>query len=202
MSSPNDYAAVLGSALSDGHAGEPLAHRTILFLLANSMLLGLVLALVTFFAGKLLDRKVGESRAGSIKRDRAALFGTSNLLFLCVGLTGTMILVNSNMVRAFAIAAAIALVRFRIKLDGKSANASLLFGILAGVACGLNEIAFGWTLMGTYLVLMGILFAALRVVGQPQARKKHNVLEIEPARPSLRALPSTTTLETKKPKVA
>jgi hypothetical protein len=75
-----------------------------------------------------------------------------------------MILVNNNMVRAFAIGAAIALVRFRIKLDGKSANASLLFAILAGIACGLSELSLAWTLLATYVLLVGIVAVVTRVM--------------------------------------
>ncbi len=90
--------------------------------------------------------------------------GASNLLFLCVGLTGLMLLVNDNLARAFAIAAAIALVRFRVKLDQKSINASLLFAILAGMACGLDAIELAWTSTGIYIALFALLLLFVQFI--------------------------------------
>ncbi len=90
--------------------------------------------------------------------------GAANLLFLCVGLTGIMLLVNNNLARAFAIAAALALTRFRIKLDQKSVNASLLFAILIGMACGLGEERLAWMATGIYIVLFVILFIVVRML--------------------------------------
>ena len=64
-----------------------------------------------------------------------------------------MILVNNNLARAFSIGAAIALVRFRIKLGRKGAAANILFGIIGGIACGLNEITLAWLITLLYLFI-------------------------------------------------
>ena len=112
----------------------------------------------------LVNVVMAPAHGGDKKKLRSTLYGSGNLLFLCVGLTGTMVLVNNNMVRAFAIGAAIALVRFRIKLDGKSANASLLFAILCGIACGLGGVSLAWTLLGAYVLLAVIVGGVIRML--------------------------------------
>lgn len=68
------------------------------------------------------------------------ILASSNVLFLCFGMAGIMILVNNSLARAFAIAAAIAVVRFRIKFDSQIMAATLFFGVLAGMACGVGQI--------------------------------------------------------------
>jgi hypothetical protein len=143
-------------------ATSPPHWRTSVALLANSVGLGMVLALVTYLA-------VRDTADGDKKELGKALQGVANLLFLCVGLTGTMILVNNNMVRAFGVGAAIALVKFRIKLDGKSANASLLFAILSGIACGLSETVLAWILLATYVVLMAMTTVITRMMIKSKA---------------------------------
>jgi hypothetical protein len=143
-------------------ATSPPHWRTSVALLANSMGLGMVLALVTYVS-------VRGHAEGDKKQLGKALQGVANLLFLCVGLTGTMILVNNNMVRAFGVGAAIALVRFRIKLDGKSANASLLFAILSGIACGLAETVLAWILLATYVVLIAMTTVITRMMIKSKA---------------------------------
>jgi hypothetical protein len=138
-------------------ASSPPHWRTSVALLANSVGLGMVSALVTYIAVR--------GHAGDDKKTLGkALQGVANLLFLCVGLTGTMILVNNNMVRAFGVGAAIALVRFKINLNGKSSNASLLFSILSGIACGLGETVLAWILLATYVVLMGMTTIITRMM--------------------------------------
>jgi hypothetical protein len=161
---PHDIAVAVKHAFEPFAAtlANPIAWRPTVALLANAVGLGMVLALVTYLAAR-------QGAAGDPKRLAKALHGAGNLLFLCVGLTGTMILVNNNMVRAFAIAAAIALVRFKVKLDGKSANASLLFAILSGIACGLDEIVLAWILLATYVVLVGIIAIVVRILAGSQA---------------------------------
>ena len=169
-----------GSSLSQ------MTYHHMLMLLLNAVGIGLILVLTTFLEMKYLSGyeaqftpdaddgdddgenggspvKVKTPKSG--KDDTLQLFlGASNLLFLCVGLTGLMLLVNDNLARAFAIAAAIALVRFRVKLDQKSINASLLFAILAGMACGLDAIELAWTSTGIYIVLFVVLLLIVQFI--------------------------------------
>ncbi len=154
------YASALGA-----HAGGTIFEAPrVLELLGQSAALGAILAAVAYASGRALEPHGSHADAAAAhETSLRSLHGASNLLFLCVGLTGTMILVNHNLVRAFAISAAVALVRFRVKLDSKSANATLLFGVLAGVACGLEETQLAWILVVVHIVLAGLLVAIVRV---------------------------------------
>ncbi len=169
-----------------------MSYQHMLMLLLNAVGIGFVLVLTTFVEMKYLsgyeaqftpdtdddddDDGSGSSptkvkaKIGSKDETLQQFLGASNLLFLCVGLTGLMLLVNDNLARAFAIAAAIALVRFRVKLDQKSINASLLFAILAGMACGLNSIELAWTATGIYIALFALLLLIVQFI-KPKAAK-------------------------------
>jgi hypothetical protein len=114
----------------------------------------------------------GPQPATTTSPSTALFLGSANLIFLCVGLTGFMLLLNNNLVRAFAIAAAIALVRFRVKLDQKSLNATLLFGILAGMACGLHEVMLAWALTITYILLFSLVMAFAVVINRESRAKR------------------------------
>ena len=170
----------------DGATSIMLSDRQMFLLLLNSIGLGIILVIATFYEVKYLseysaldtvpdydddDDKDGSPESikpKSLKKKQTTnleiFLGASNLLFLCVGLTGIMLLVNNNLARAFAIAAALALTRFRIKLDQKSVNASLLFAILIGMACGLGEERLAWMSAGIYIVLFVILFIVVRLL--------------------------------------
>ncbi len=172
----------------DGSTAILLSDRQMLILLLNSIGLGIILVIATFYEVKYLsnyaqldvalkdDDDDSEGGSGSPEsvhpkslKNKAVsnleiFLGAANLLFLCVGLTGIMLLVNNNLARAFAIAAALALTRFRIKLDQKSVNASLLFAILIGMACGLGEQRLAWMSTGIYIVLFIILFIVVRIL--------------------------------------
>lgn len=179
-----------------GTNGVAMSYHHMLMLLLNAVGIGLVLLIATFWEMKYLsgyeeqfiaaaeadnneDDELPEnvtSKAKSVSKedDTLQLFlGASNLLFLCVGLTGLMLLVNDNLARAFAIAAAIALVRFRVKLDQKSINASLLFAILAGMACGLSAIELAWTATGIYVVLFVLLLLFVQLIKPKHVRAAH-----------------------------
>lgn len=118
-------------------------------LLGHSTLIGILLCIITYFTSKgYLDGKKNIE-----KQKLALILGTTNILYLCTGLTAVMILVNNNLARAFSIGAAIALVRFRIKLGRKGAAANILFGIIGGIACGLNEITLAWLITLLYLFI-------------------------------------------------
>ena len=178
----------LAKLAGDGTAVIMLSDRQMFMLLLNSIALGIILVIATFYEVKYLsesaaldmvldgDEDDDDDKDGSpesikpkpIKKKKTTnleiFLGASNLLFLCVGLTGIMLLVNNNLARAFAIAAALALTRFRIKLDQKSVNASLLFAILIGMACGLGEERLAWMAAGIYIVLFIILFIVVRIL--------------------------------------
>ena len=122
-----------------------------IFLFGNSILAGLLLAASTHY----ITRKLSSEE---FQTDSDTLLGTFNILFLCVGMTGVMILVNNNFIRVFAIVAAFALFRFRVSLGERGIRASLLFGVMAGMAMGLSEMLLGWILVFVYHILLIIMF--------------------------------------------
>ena len=177
--------------LGDTGVGVSMPYHHMLLLLLHAVGIGVILVIVTFMEMKYLsgyEEKFiassddddtddvtnvepglasSSSKPKKIEKQDETLqqfLGASNLLFLCVGLTGLMLLVNDNLARAFAIAAAIALVRFRVKLDQKSVNASLLFAILAGMACGLNNIELAWTATAIYIVLFALILLLVQFI--------------------------------------
>jgi len=132
----------------------------IVTIMLHSLGIGLVLATVTYLGTRSI---YGRGQGSRQLNHFQLLLGSANLLFLCVGLTGVTLLINNNVIRAFAIVAALALIRFRVKLDQKSISVSVLFGVLAGMATGLQEVALAWIMTGFYLVLLGALIVFLIV---------------------------------------
>jgi hypothetical protein len=161
--------------------GQAVPFNMVLILLAHSTVLGLILVLTTTFIADGLNFSSGKNSGKETSREKQAqkIIGVANQLFLCVGLTGVMLMVNNNLVRAFAIAAAIALVRFRVRLDKKSLNSSLLFAVLAGMACGLNELVIAWTSTGVYVLLLIIMSVVIKL----STRKYATKLEIKSRAP-------------------
>ena len=127
--------------------------------LGLAVILGLLLAFSTYYTN--LYTLFGEDRI-SPKNKVKLLFGASNILFLCIGLAGVMILVNNNLARAFSIGASLALVRFRVKMGQKNPGSNLLFGVLAGVACGLNEKTVAVYMVVIYIILQLALLLIAR----------------------------------------
>lgn len=125
----------------------------------NSILLGLLLTYVTYLVVCQTEADEEDEKGPLSPKDRYKLFlGASNILFMCIGLTGVMLLVGNNLARAFAIGAALALSRFRVKISKKSTGTHLMFGIIAGIACGLGQLAIAWTCSIIYVVLQLSLY--------------------------------------------
>ena len=123
--------------------------QSLTILLGHTFLIGSFLCIITYFSNRHLLKDPKEASEEKIN----LILGTMNILYLCMGLSCVMILVNNNLARAFAIGAAIALVRFRIKLGKSSANSNILFSIVCGIACGLNELTLAWLSAGAYLLI-------------------------------------------------
>ncbi len=151
----------MGSVAVDAFNEVPvlaMAPDKIIGIMVNSLGVGLVLAAVSYLGIRSI---YGRGQGSKTLNQFELLLGAANLLFLCVGLTGITLLINNNIVRAFAIVAALALIRFRVKMDQKSISASVLFGVLAGMACGLQEVSLAWIMTGFYVVLLGVLVVFL-----------------------------------------
>ena len=119
---------------------------------------------MTTALGKLEPQESGKGKKSKAIGPVSTFLGSSNLLFLCVGLTGIMLLVNNNLVRAFAIISAIALIRFRVNMNQKNLTSSLLFAVMAGMACGVKEIQLAWTFIGVYVILITSVWAISRIM--------------------------------------
>ena len=81
-----------------------------------------------------------------------------------------IILVGSNVARAFSIAGAFALVRFR-SIPGNSKDIAVVFLTMAiGLATGLGYIAFG--VMGTLLIVLVIVILSVSGFGENKSEEK------------------------------
>jgi len=115
-------------------------------LLGLSTLLGTVLVIFTFYTN--VSIRTSKDKTVTVNDRIRNVVSAANLLFICVGLTAAMLLLNNNIVRAFAVVAAITLVRFRVRLDNaKEFNAALLFAVLTGMSIGLKELVLSFTLV-------------------------------------------------------
>ncbi len=156
---------VAGLASQDGSL--ELKGQQVLFAMGNSVATGILLMLITVWA----SYKVAKSKMVPSEKEKAAtsqdiVLNSMNVLFLCFGMTGVMLLVNNNLARAFAIGAAIALVRFRIKVDNKVMSMAFFYGVLAGMACGVGQPMVAWIVAIVFGLLQGIALSIASVVGK------------------------------------
>jgi hypothetical protein len=154
-----------------------LSFARITLLLANALGLGAMLAACTAWTTlKLPVRKkrfdsspegmqVGPPLHGVDQR-LDVFMNAMMVLYLCFGMTGVMILVNNNIARAFAIGAAISLVRFRVKLDQPGFSAGLFFSVLTGMACGVDQIPTAWAMGLTFSIVQMLTLHSLRRYSQ------------------------------------
>ncbi|MBI3534829.1 MAG: hypothetical protein HY072_05010 [Deltaproteobacteria bacterium] len=143
-----------------------LQFSEVILMFLNSVTLGLILTLITVWATlKLAPQK----KDGTQVQPLDIVLNSMMVLFLCFGMTGIMILVSNSLARAFAIGAAISLVRFRVRVDQPGFSAGLFFSVVTGMACGVEQIPVAWVLT---LVFSAFQFAAVMLV------KKHFHKEI------------------------
>ncbi|MDC0253531.1 hypothetical protein OAK75_01435 [Bacteriovoracales bacterium] len=126
----------------------------LIIILFHSFAIGASLCIVTYFT----SRSLLKDAKGPSEEKIELILGTVNIMYLCTGMTSVMILVNNNLARAFAIGAAIALIRFRIKLSRNMSNSNVLFSIVCGIACGLNEVGLAWLSTGAYFLITILLW--------------------------------------------
>jgi hypothetical protein len=137
-------------ALSAPNTRVEMPLSRILELLAHATGVGIYLMGLTAW----VDRKTGSDLSDP---DWDPVLGPASTLFLSIGMCAVMILVSDSLARAFAIGAAIALVRFRVNMVGRFVGISLLYGVLTGMACGLGRADIAWILA----ILFGTLIAGV-----------------------------------------
>ncbi len=113
----------------------------IIFNLLMSMILGLVYAYVYKLT---YIRKKGDK---SLKQEMNNIQYT--LLLLSVGGAFIWIVVADNLVRAFGLAGALSLIRFRTVVKDPSNTIKVFYAIIIGMACGLSQY---------YAAIIGTLF--------------------------------------------
>jgi hypothetical protein len=169
---------------ANGMAETPIENIPVMLeleYLAHSALIGAVLMLLLVWTSQ-TSKKDGKSSSKDTKAMSSSevLLNASNVLFLSFGMTGVMLLVNNNLARAFAIGAAIALVRFRVKFDSKSVGMSLFYALLTGMACGVGEVSTAYAIVGFYGVLQ---FCVVNAAKSIDAREKKSVIAEVPNQP-------------------
>lgn len=142
--------------------------------LSHSALLGLLLMVLTAWVSK-NSASVMATTDELPMTPSERIFSAANVMYLCFGMTGMMLLVNNNIARAFAIAAAIALVRFRIKVNSKILSMSLFYGVLTGMACGVGYVFIGYILVVFFGVLQLVVLAAAKLSDKKEVSSQNKV---------------------------
>ncbi len=151
-----------------GHVEEALVvipFVEVLVLFLNAVVIGLILMFTTLFTMFKLPPKKENTKVDLMDLVLNAMM----VLFLCFGMTGIMILVSNNLARAFAIGAAIALVRFRVRVDQPGFSAGLFFSVVTGMACGVDQVYTAWILAVIFCVFQ---ISAMELVQWYQLKKK------------------------------
>lgn len=156
-------------SVNTGTSVENLDVLSALQSLGHASFLGVLLMILTAWVSKNCADIGTESKSSPSER----IFSAANVLYLCFGMAGMMLLVNNNIARAFAIAAAIALVRFRIKVNSKILSMSLFYGVLTGMACGVGYVFIGYILVAFFGILQLVVLASARVAEQKELKKKN-----------------------------
>lgn len=146
-------------------------------LILTSVGLGLLLTLLNVVVSRMIPRSATAHDPEAPSSPGAVLLNSSNIAFLCIGVTSVMILVASDLARAFAVAAAIALVRFRIKMS-EGSGSSLFFAVIVGMACGVDQLRIAVQLTLIFVTLQIVL---VMLVGRLSREKTVGADRTEPS---------------------
>ncbi|OFZ20701.1 MAG: hypothetical protein A2X94_08575 [Bdellovibrionales bacterium GWB1_55_8] len=150
----NGFFQQLGVGAAVG--GTELPFPEMLLLFGHAFVIGSILSLLTWRTNS------NAARSADTKSPQELVAGAFSVLFISVGMAALMILVNNSLARAFAVGAAIALVRFRVKFEGKLLPMGLFYGVLAGMACGVGRVDLAWIVALLFGAILGILSAVHR----------------------------------------
>lgn len=148
--SPSSLAAM------EGAASLPISFQEAIVDMGHSALLGAALMLITVWASY---QSVAPATSTAvippeeIETPAELVLSSANVMFICFGMTAVMQLVNNNLARAFTIGAAIALIRFKIKMNSKAINMGLFYGAVVGMACGVDAAVLGYVAVGFFGLL-------------------------------------------------
>jgi len=156
---------VIKNSSAGGIAQSPLQ---IIFNLSMAMILGLVYAYVYKLT---YIRKKNDLK---LKKEMQSIQFT--LLLLSVGGAFIWIVVADNLVRAFGLAGALSLIRFRTKVKDPSNTIKVFYAIIIGMSCGLSQ--YYAAIIGT--VFMCFVLSVIYFIKMREKRlKKLNKAEQE-----------------------
>lgn len=134
-------------AALEAASGGPISYMESMSNMGHSAVIGAILMFITIWAtyqtlvpGAMAD----EDDEDEIDSPSELILSSSNVMFICFGMTAVMTVVNNNLARAFTIGATIAMIRFKIKLNAKAINMGLFYGALIGMACGVGQTQLAW----------------------------------------------------------
>lgn len=153
-----DFINELFAAGSTGAIAEQLTPVSVIEILASSIVIGLVISLVYLFTHK----KEGYSQAFCVA------------LVLLAPIVGMVILlIGNNVARAFSLAGAFALIRFRSAPGDPKDIAFVFMSVVMGLACGMGY----WVYAALATVIICLLIIVLHVT--KFAAKKGNVYSLK-----------------------
>lgn len=146
------------SSASTGEIAEQLTVVSVLGILASSIVIGLVISLVYLFTHK----KEGYSQAFCVA------------LILLAPIVGMVILlIGNNVARAFSLAGAFALIRFRSAPGDPKDIAFVFMSVVMGLACGMGY----WMYAGIATIIICAVIIILHLTNY--AGKKGNVYTLK-----------------------
>ncbi|MDD2331016.1 MAG: DUF4956 domain-containing protein [Candidatus Cloacimonetes bacterium] len=114
------------------------------------------------------------------KKDKAMKAEMENikytLLLLCIGGAFIWIVVADNLVRAFGLAGALSLIRFRTEVRDPSNTIKVFFAIIIGMSCGLSQ--YSAAILGTVFMCFVLTLIYLINEHSRKRRKANNDEEL------------------------
>lgn len=154
-----DFINELFAAGSTGAVAEQLTPISVIEILASSIIIGLVISLVYLFTHK----KEGYSQAFCVA------------LILLAPIVGMVILlIGNNVARAFSLAGAFALIRFRSAPGDPKDIAFVFMSVVMGLACGMGY----WVYAALATLIICLLIIVLHLVNFAGKKGDNYVLKI------------------------
>lgn len=163
-------------------ATEPIGNSVAVEYLSLSIFLGALLTLVNDWANQKVSpllknlepsstvTKKEATTANTLSALTHTILNASNVLFLCFGMAGIMILVNNNLARAFAIGAAIALVRFKNCLIHTDLVLHFFLESWLGMACGVGQGETAIAIALAFCTIQAFIVALICKIGERSAK--------------------------------
>ena len=137
---------------------------------AASSTITLTTALVTMLTALLLGGFISFIYAKTAKSGTASRNFTWTLIFLPIVISVIILLIGSNVARAFSLAGAFSIIRFRSAPGDPKDITYVLFTMAAGLACGVG--LYGYAILFTVILCMIMLLLSKTRFGSPKAEEK------------------------------